>query len=111
MLWSVPVIQLFFIYCNQNISLRVHLFLFFDLLLHVEQSENTFKNKRAKRRHARPLELNSDDESKAEATAGCEEVSEKPEAAGAAHTSPLVRRFWILSQLCEYRENHTRKML
>lgn len=72
------------------------------MLLDVEHSENIFKNKRAKRRHARPLELNSDDESKGEPTAGHEEKSEKPEAVVAALDSPqtVVRRFWIL-----YREN------
>lgn len=72
------------------------------MLLDVEHSENIFKNKRAKRRHARPLELNSDDESKGEPTAGHEGKSEKAKAVVAALDSPqtVVRRFWIL-----YREN------
>lgn len=79
--------------------------MFFNLLLDIVESGSIFKNKRAKRRHARPLELHSDDESKGEPTAGEEEMSEKSEAVVAARDSPqiVVRRFSILLQLYDYR--------
>lgn len=81
--------------------------MFFNFLLDIEESESIFKNKRAKRRHARPLELHSDDESKGEPSAGNEEMSEKLEAVVAANDSTqiVVRRFSILLQLCYYSEN------
>lgn len=79
--------------------------LFLNLLLDIEEASNISKNKRAKRRHARPLELHSDDESKREPTTGNDETSE---AAVAANDLPqiVVREFLhFVLQLCQHQEN------
>lgn len=104
----MPVLFIFFRSNNQSITLRPDLILFLNLLLDIEEASNIFKNKRAKRRHARPLELHSDDESKTEPTTGNDEMSETSEAVVAANDLPqiVVRGFLhFVLQLCQHQEN------
>lgn len=72
------------------------------MLVDEGEAANILENKRAKRRHARPLELHSDDEREGEPTAGNEGTSEKSEAVVA---DIMVITFPILLHLNLYLYN------
>lgn len=103
--WSVLWLQLTFIYHNSTVYSRLKLLFSFPVPLDVKQGDDIFRAERAKRRHARPHELDSDDdddEGKEDNALQNEETSDKADVIVPVHDGPqiLVKRDFAWKIIC-----------